>query len=174
VWKEGNPGQRLLLAGAAATCLGIFVLISTFAVAHTASSLGRQVESGVQQKSSARPAVAILSSAPTPTARIKEPPAPMPPITIDPESDQPPKSALETFLDLFIGTKPDPPDFLDSPKGVAIDPDLFAVQVWTSKSSGYYYCTDTPYYKMVQPGAFMSQRDALQSGYQPKLGQFCN
>jgi hypothetical protein len=46
--------------------------------------------------------------------------------------------------------------------------------VWTSKSSGYYYCTDDPYYKTVNPGAFMLQGDALQNGYRPILGQFCD
>jgi hypothetical protein len=55
-----------------------------------------------------------------------------------------------------------------------IDDDQLRVQVWTSKNSGYYYCTDDPYAKSAQPGAFMSQGDALQSGYRPILGQFCD
>ena len=28
----------------------------------------------------------------------------------------------------------------------------------------------SPYYQTVQPGNFMTQADALQSGYQPELG----
>ena len=88
-----------------------------------------------------------------------------------PDSDQPPESLLAKVGDFFSGTKP---ETLDLPNLIVIDPDHFGVQVWVSKRSGYYYCTDSPYYKKVQPGATMAQRDALQSGYQPKLGQFCN
>ena len=55
-----------------------------------------------------------------------------------------------------------------------INEDQIGVLVWTSKTSGYYYCPDSPFYNMVKPGAFMAQRDALQSGYQPRLGQICN
>lgn len=59
-------------------------------------------------------------------------------------------------------------------QATAIDPAHVAVPVWTSKTSGYYYCTDDQYYKQVRPGSFMTQRDALQNGYQPKLGKFCD
>jgi hypothetical protein len=52
--------------------------------------------------------------------------------------------------------------------------DQVYIQVWASKQTGFYYCTDTAYYKDVQPGAFMAQGDALQSGYRPILGQFCD
>jgi hypothetical protein len=47
------------------------------------------------------------------------------------------------------------------------------LQVWVSKGSGYYYCSGSAYYKMVHPGALMTQGRALQSGYQPRLGQPC-
>ncbi len=69
-------------------------------------------------------------------------------------------------------------DFLDNlfgrqqPSG--LDASQVGVQVWTSQRTGFYYCTDTPYYKDVQPGAFMSQGEALQSGYRPIVGQFCD
>jgi hypothetical protein len=46
--------------------------------------------------------------------------------------------------------------------------------VWTSQSSGYYYCSDDPYVKSVESGVPMLQGDALQAGYRPRLGQFCN
>jgi hypothetical protein len=48
------------------------------------------------------------------------------------------------------------------------------LEVWTSQSTGYYYCSDDPYAKQVQPGSPMLQGDALQAGYRPRLGQFCN
>ena len=56
----------------------------------------------------------------------------------------------------------------------AINDDQAGVQVWTSKTSGYYYCTDSDFYKTVQPGTFMTQSDAMQSGYRARLGKFCN
>ena len=55
-----------------------------------------------------------------------------------------------------------------------IDETQVGVQVWTLKTSGYYYCADSQFYNMTQPGTFMTQGDALQSGYRPKLGQFCD
>ena len=54
------------------------------------------------------------------------------------------------------------------------DPGLVAVPVWTYGRSGYYYCADSPYYEKLQPGSIMTQSDALQSGYQPKLGSYCH
>jgi len=80
---------------------------------------------------------------------------------------------LERFAVTFLGYKPDKPE-VEPDIRIPIDKRHVGVQVWTSKGSGYYYCTDNPYYIMVQPGTLMTQRDALQSGYQPKLGQFCN
>jgi len=68
-------------------------------------------------------------------------------------------------------------DFFSNSEGnakIAIDRNQGVVQVWTSKSSGYYYCSSSPYYQTLKPGVFMSQGEALQSGYQPKLGQPCN
>lgn len=55
-----------------------------------------------------------------------------------------------------------------------IDDDQIGVQVWASKRSGYYYCADSPFYKRLQPGSFMTQGDALQSGYQPRRDHFCD
>jgi hypothetical protein len=48
------------------------------------------------------------------------------------------------------------------------------VRVWTHQRSGYYYCDDSPYFEKLQPGSLMMQSDALQKGYQPKLGSYCN
>jgi Tfp pilus assembly protein PilZ len=55
----------------------------------------------------------------------------------------------------------------------AYDQALAGIQVWTHQHSGYYYCTDSPYFEKLVPGSLMTQGDALQSGYQPKLGSYC-
>jgi hypothetical protein len=46
------------------------------------------------------------------------------------------------------------------------------VQVWTVKRNGYYYCAGDPNFKTLLPGKIMTQGDAIQSGYQPRL-DFC-
>jgi len=47
------------------------------------------------------------------------------------------------------------------------------VGVWASQRSGLYYCPATRLYGKLQPGKNMSERSALQSGFQPSLGQMC-
>jgi PilZ domain len=54
-----------------------------------------------------------------------------------------------------------------------IDPATAALPVWTIQHSGFYYCTDSPDFRTLQRGAIMTQGQALQSGYQPKLGSYC-
>jgi hypothetical protein len=51
--------------------------------------------------------------------------------------------------------------------------DQVGVPVWVSKHTGYYYCSGSPDYGSSRPGGLMLQGEALQSGYQPKLGDFC-
>ena len=63
-------------------------------------------------------------------------------------------------LKAFFGT--------DVPK--KMDPSKAGVPVWTVKHNGYFYCADDPNFKKLQPGAIMTQGDAIQSGYQPRLG----
>lgn len=55
----------------------------------------------------------------------------------------------------------------------ALEPSLDGVSVWTDRRSGFYYCADSPYFEKVQPGSLVRQANALQSGYQPKLGSYC-
>jgi hypothetical protein len=55
----------------------------------------------------------------------------------------------------------------------AYDQALAGIQVWTNQRSGYYYCTDSPFFEKLVPGSLMTQGEALQSGYQPKLGSYC-
>jgi hypothetical protein len=54
-----------------------------------------------------------------------------------------------------------------------LDPSAAALPVWTIQHSGFYYCADSPNFKTLLPGALMTQGEALQSGYQPKLGTYC-
>jgi hypothetical protein len=63
--------------------------------------------------------------------------------------------------------------FLDVDNSRALDPAADGISVWTDKRSGFYYCADSPYFAQLQPGSAVTQGDALQSGYQPKLGSYC-
>ena len=54
-----------------------------------------------------------------------------------------------------------------------IDPAAAALPVWTIQHSGFYYCAHSPDFRTLEPGAIMTQGQALQSGYQPKLGSYC-
>ena len=54
-----------------------------------------------------------------------------------------------------------------------IDPATAALPVWTVQHSGFYYCARSPEFRTLEPGAIMTQGQALQSGYQPKLGDYC-
>jgi PilZ domain-containing protein len=168
-WRRGNSQQKILLAAIPAACLLIFALIFILAADHIESPSRRSADAGSLLQSLPRPAASSVSADSAQTRPLPAPPAPS--MTPQPQADQP--SLLDRFEETFLGYKPEKPE-ADTYIQIPIDKNHVAVQVWTSKSSGYYYCTDNPYYMMVQPGAFMAQRDALQSGYQPKLGQFCN
>ena len=161
VWKKGTHRQKFLLASVGAACLGIFTLI--LAVSHTQTSSTRpQRTTPAQQSAPPSPAagtVTGLDSYQTAPGQIKAP-APRPP-----QSHRPPQP---TWLDNLLGEIPEP----DPPP--EIGENQVRVMVWTSKSNGYYYCTNNSYYKSVLPGTFMSQGDALQSGYRSVLGEFCN
>ena len=54
------------------------------------------------------------------------------------------------------------------PGGAARD-----IRVWVNTRSGFYYCPGTELYGKLQPGRYMGESDALQSGYQPSLKQTC-
>ncbi len=46
-------------------------------------------------------------------------------------------------------------------------------KVWVNKQSGFYYCADSTFYGKVQPGTYMSQGEALQTGYRPIAKEPC-
>ena len=76
------------------------------------------------------------------------------------------RSAWATFVSVLLPTKDD-----DTKK--LLSQDEANVEVWVSKHSGYYYCDGTSEYGTTEPGDMMLQGEALQTGYQPKLGDFC-
>ncbi|HEY6442973.1 MAG TPA: PilZ domain-containing protein [Candidatus Acidoferrales bacterium] len=55
-----------------------------------------------------------------------------------------------------------------------VNPAVLGLPVWTVQHSGFYYCGDDLNSETPQPGTLMTQGEALQSGYQPKLGSYCN
>ena len=58
--------------------------------------------------------------------------------------------------------------------GAKLNPDILALPVWAVRHSGYYYCVDNLNPETPQTGALMWQGEALQSGYRPRLGNYCN
>jgi hypothetical protein len=65
-------------------------------------------------------------------------------------------------------------NFLGMDEPAKIDPAIVNVPVWTTRRSGFYYCADSPTLEKLRQSAFMmTQGKALQSGYQPKLGSYC-
>jgi hypothetical protein len=61
---------------------------------------------------------------------------------------------------------------LDIP--MKVNPAVLGLPVWTIQHSGYYYCAENLNSEAPQSGALMMQGEALQSGYQPKLGSYCH
>jgi PilZ domain len=55
-----------------------------------------------------------------------------------------------------------------------LDSDATGVTVWVDHKSGFYYCGDSPFFEKLHPGSLLSQGEALQSGYQPKIGSYCH
>jgi hypothetical protein len=77
-----------------------------------------------------------------------------------------PSSSWTTFLNGLLGRPNDDGRQYLSQEEVG-------VPVWVSRHTGYYYCSGSPDYGNARPGGLMLQGEALQSGYQPKLGDFC-
>lgn len=47
------------------------------------------------------------------------------------------------------------------------------IRVWADKSAGVYYCPDSSLYGRTQSGQYMTQGEALQSGYSAALNEPC-
>jgi hypothetical protein len=168
IWRRGSRQQRWAIAGVAIGCVWIFGMILILAVMHIASPSPASAGSGSLQQTQVRLAApATETAAGQAAAAVEE--------TEDGQPPPPPPTWFSKFGDFIFDIKPavKPLELWRRPQ-INIDPSLVGVHVWTSKDSGYYYCTDSPFYMTLQPGSLMNQRDALQSGYQPMLGQFCN
>ena len=122
------------------------------------------VQASAAPQTMAPPAASGTSPEHTTEAPVQA--VPPPPATVPAQYQQPPASLFSNFANNLFGN--------GSETITPITDAQIGVQVWTSQRSGWYYCTDSDYYRRVQPGAFMVQEDALQSGYRPRLGQFCN
>jgi hypothetical protein len=69
------------------------------------------------------------------------------------------------------------PDRLSSLKavlgmGVAakMDPAKASVPVWAVPRDGFFYCANDPNFQKIEPGGMMTQGEAVQNTYKPKLG----
>jgi Tfp pilus assembly protein PilZ len=59
-------------------------------------------------------------------------------------------------------------------KPTTLDPAIGGVAVWTDQWSGFYYCANSPYFVRPLRVSVVRQDEALQSGFQPKLGSYCH
>jgi hypothetical protein len=181
-WKQTNHQQKKLLAHMGAACVGgILALVFILAVTQIHSSAPRPAAAASLQQPVKPPAdsgagnvtsqinTVSVPSAPATQAGPSAPavaPTAMPAATPAPQRDDSAPSPFANLTSGIFGSKSD--------AGPAINDHQMGVQVWTIQSSGYYYCAEDPYIKSVQSGSFMPQGDALQGGYRPRLGQFCN
>ena len=100
----------------------------------------------------------------TPSGSVSSPaPIPAPPQIVRRRTEAPWQATLKR---IFLGV-----DSADNSR--ALDPAADGISVWADKRSGFYYCADSPYFAKLQPGSAVTQGDALQSGYQPKLDSYC-
>jgi hypothetical protein len=165
-WKRLDAKQKQLVTHVGAVSIGLAMgLLVILTVTHIHGSADRPPQAIFQQRDAASPAsfdgpsgnsVEFQKQGPPMTAAILPSNQPKPP-----ES-----SILSKIAHRLFGIGSDgPPQINDYQMGLA---------VWTSQSTGYYYCSDDPYVKSVDSGVPMLQGDALQAGYRPRLGQFCN
>jgi PilZ domain-containing protein len=153
-WRQADERRRMMFASSAAGCLVVIAFIMILAMARTGSPSAKSATVVPPPPPANNPVTASASASPT-----QEPPSPRASHLV--QATQP-----ASFLDRLFGS--------DTQEVNQLEENQVGVHVWTSQSSGYYYCTDSDYYKTVQPGSFMEQGDALQSGYRPRLGSFCN
>jgi len=173
-WRQANPQRKLVIAAAAAACLMVFSVLLALSLVHNGNPSSRSGGNLMAQKSIASPAATSLSLDFPQVGPLPAPRAPH--VSLRPQPDPlPPPSFFETLArGLWGANLPKPDNFEEPVVWTEITDAQVVVPVWTSKSSGYYFCKDSPYIESEHPGAYMSQGDALQTGYQPILGTFCN
>lgn len=173
IWRRGALPHRFLLASAAVAGVGFFAILLILAATRARGSAA-QNPANLPPHPSAVPPLVMAPAASTASANQSSAAQTqqLAPPVYAPKSPAQPPSLLASLAKTFFGS--DEPDPESAPIDNPIDDNHARVQVWTSKTNGYYYCTDDPFYKSVEPGTFMSQGDALQSGYRSILGQLCN
>ena len=177
--------QKLMLAVLAA-CLGTLVLI--FAAMGIASFLRPGVSSPAPAETVSPSTSATSSGVPTASSPLQSQGAsgyslqqttPPPAAATNPDGSSvaitAPRAIAQVHRDsgwsavlkkLFLGN--------DDSGQEQIDPALLGIPVWASQRNGFYYCADDAHYASLKPGFFMTQGDALQTGYQPPLGNYCH
>jgi len=176
-WMRGQRKHKLLLAAAAAASLIAFAFVLTLAVGRLNTILARSSPSAVPQQreitelpDASRPDVPTPQIEQTSAPALAHGPAPTEKhLAARPRPQQASSPSLASFAARLLGYDSDRAD-----ARMQLNEDQVEVRVWTSKSSGYYYCPDDLDYKSVKKPTQRTQLEALQSGYQPRLGQFCN
>jgi hypothetical protein len=170
--------RKLGLAGAAAAA-GILALVVTVMIGSS-----RPMDHGGSGEESAQPissAAAVEPASALPTATEA-------PADLSAQAEASEDAPAEAYYDLLPilsthqpATVPQDDDWaanLEAILGVdvpaKINPAVLGLPVWTVQHSGFYYCADNLNSETPQPGVLMTQGDALQSGYRPKLGSYCN
>jgi PilZ domain len=171
------PRRRQKFAIAAAACaVGILVLIA--AVANRSKPLDSGSSGGQAVEVISAPAAMAPESAPPTAPAVRtdhgaasSPSAaaptganlPTPFYTTDQPGTIPRDGRWAAFMESLLS--------MDVPK--EINPAVVGVPVWAVQHSGFYYCAYSPDFETLEQGTIMTQGDALQSGYQPKLGDYC-
>jgi hypothetical protein len=169
-WKRLSVQQKKLLTHMGAGCVGLSIgLLLVLAVT---LSHGFSARSSVSKPTQQSSIPAVLPEGKTADIQDSQDQGSAAQSTISsasqPQNHQPESqpSFLSKIANSILGNEADGTHKISDYQ--------MGLEVWTSQSSGYYYCSDDPYAKFVQPGKPMLQGDALQSGYRPRLGQFCN
>jgi hypothetical protein len=167
-WGGLNVQRRKLLTHIGAGCIGLSIgLMLVLAVTH---SYGSSRRSSDTKPSPQLTVPAVSSDSKTSDLRDGQDQGSTATLANSSgnqfQSNQPTPSMFSKIVDSIFGNNSDEPQKISDRQ--------MGLEVWTSQSTGYYYCSDDPYAKQVQPGSPMLQGDALQAGYRPRLGQFCN
>ncbi len=171
--------QKFAMAGAACAA-GILALIVTVMSASKPSNRGGSSGESVQRILS--PAAVEPESAPqTPSEALNDQSAQADTSADDSmttEADYDLLPILPTNQPATVSQDGDWASHVESMLGMdapaKVNPAVLGLPVWTVQHSGFYYCADNLNSETPQPGALMTQGEALQSGYQPKLGSYCH
>lgn len=169
--------RRKFAIGLAAGMMGIL------AVMVTVSSMNRPPvvdDSGAQTVQPIQPAAAVLPERAPQTKQTVKPGRSVRDARSRTGSTNADSAAPEPVMRVAVAPVHQESEFMESLRALlgldvanTIDPATAALPVWTVQHSGFYYCARSPDFRTLEPGAIMTQGQALQSGYQPKLGDYC-